>query len=63
MNWLPAGLVDAMAPTTGFAGTAAELREVLQRLADVGCHEVQVIPVQSDVDLVHRMAELSGAGL
>ena len=61
MNWLPADLVDAMAPTTGFAGTVAELREVLRRLADVGCDEVQVIPVQSDVDLVHRVAELAEA--
>ena len=25
MNWLPVDLVDAMAPTTGFAGTEAEL--------------------------------------
>ena len=51
MNWLPADLVDAMAPTTGFAGTAAELRDLLRRLEDVGTDEVHLIPTSSDVAL------------
>ena len=58
MNWLPPDLVDAMAPTTGFAGTADDLRDLLRRLEDVGTDEVHVIPTSSDVSLVERVAEL-----
>lgn len=60
MNWLPADLVDAMAPTTGFAGTLAELRDVLARLEDVGTHEVHLIPTSADLDQVHRLADALG---
>jgi alkanesulfonate monooxygenase SsuD/methylene tetrahydromethanopterin reductase-like flavin-dependent oxidoreductase (luciferase family) len=60
MNWLPPSLVDAMAPTTGFAGTASELRDLLHRLEDIGTDEVHVIPTTSDVGFVERVAELAG---
>ena len=59
MNWLPPALVDAMAPTTGFAGTAAELRDLLRRLEDIGTDEVHVIPTSSDVAFVEQVAELA----
>ncbi|HWJ11454.1 MAG TPA: LLM class flavin-dependent oxidoreductase [Nocardioides sp.] len=55
MNWLPADLVDALAPTAGFAGTLDELRALLDRFAAVGADEVQLIPTGGDprqVDLV-----------
>lgn len=58
MNWLPADLVEAMAPTTGFAGTAAELREVLQGFADIGADEVLLIPTSDDLTQVQRAAEV-----
>ncbi|WP_319804181.1 LLM class flavin-dependent oxidoreductase [Nocardioides dongkuii] len=58
MNWLPAGLVDAMAPVTGFAGTGRQLVETLRRFADLGTDEVQLIPTGSDVAQAHRVAEL-----
>lgn len=58
MNWLPVGLVDAMAPSTGFAGTPAQLRDLLAAFSDIGADEVQLIPTGSDVDQVHRVAEL-----
>ncbi len=60
MNWIPAGLIDTMAPSAGFAGTLAELRDVLQRIEDLGCDEVQLIPTGSDVDQVRRVAGLLG---
>lgn len=60
MNWLPVQLVDAMAPTTGFAGTAGELRDVLARLGDLGADEVHLIPTGSDVTQVEQVAELAG---
>ena len=59
MNWLPPSLVDAMAPTTGFAGTATDLRDLLRRLEDIGTDEVHVIPTSSDLSLVDQIAELA----
>lgn len=58
MNWLPADLVDAMAPTTGFAGTESDLRDLLRRLEDIGTDEVHLIPTSSNVSQVDRIAEL-----
>ncbi|MFW0152011.1 LLM class flavin-dependent oxidoreductase [Mycobacterium sp. smrl_JER01] len=58
MNWIPAEFVDAMAPTTGFAGTVDELRAVLARFADIGTDEVHLIPTSSDIDQVRRVAEV-----
>jgi len=56
MNWLPADLVDAMAPVTGFAGTEEALAELLARFAAIGCHEVHLIPTSSDVEQAHGAA-------
>lgn len=58
MNWIPAEFVDAMAPTTGFAGTPDELAEVLKRFEDAGADEVHLIPTGSDVAQVERVASL-----
>jgi alkanesulfonate monooxygenase SsuD/methylene tetrahydromethanopterin reductase-like flavin-dependent oxidoreductase (luciferase family) len=57
MSWLPTDLVDALAPTAGFAGTLAELRDLLRRFEDVGTHEVQLIPTDRDPDQVARIAD------
>ena len=64
MNWIPSGFVDAMAPTTGFAGTEAELRDVLRRFEDIGADEVHLIPTGSDPAQVERVAGVvtSGSG-
>ena len=42
----------------GSPGPPAELADVLKRVADLGCDEVQLIPTGSDVAQVHRVAEL-----
>jgi alkanesulfonate monooxygenase SsuD/methylene tetrahydromethanopterin reductase-like flavin-dependent oxidoreductase (luciferase family) len=60
MNWIPAEYVDAMAPTTGFAGTEGELVEVLGRFADIGTDEVHLIPTSSDIDQLRRVADAVG---
>lgn len=60
MNWIPAEYVDAMAPTTGFAGTERELVEVLGRFADIGTDEVHLIPTSSDIDQLRRVADVVG---
>jgi alkanesulfonate monooxygenase SsuD/methylene tetrahydromethanopterin reductase-like flavin-dependent oxidoreductase (luciferase family) len=58
MNWIPGEYVDALAATAGFAGTPAQLSEVLDQVADLGADEVQLIPTSSDLDQVHRVAAL-----
>ena len=60
MNWLPRELVDPLARVSGFAGTAAELRDLLKRLEDLGTDEVHLIPTGSDVRQVEQVAALLG---
>ena len=59
MNWLPGDLVDAMAPTTGFAGSQEDLAEVLLRLAEIGTDEVHLIPTSSDVRQLAAVAAVA----
>ncbi len=58
MNWLPAEIVDAMAPTTGWAGSDEALLRVLRGFEAVGTDEVHLIPTSSDVDQLHRVANV-----
>jgi alkanesulfonate monooxygenase SsuD/methylene tetrahydromethanopterin reductase-like flavin-dependent oxidoreductase (luciferase family) len=58
MNWIPEAYVDAIAPTTGWAGTESELLEVLRRFEAIGTDEVHLIPTSADIDQVHRVAEV-----
>lgn len=58
MNWLPRSLVDPLARVSGFAGTPAELRDLLRRLEDLGTDEVHLIPTGSDVRQVEQVAAL-----
>lgn len=58
MNWIPAEFVDAMAPTTGWAGTEDELTAVLRRFAEIGTDEVHLIPTSSDLDQLRRVADV-----
>ncbi|WIM90280.1 LLM class flavin-dependent oxidoreductase [Candidatus Mycobacterium wuenschmannii] len=61
MNWIPAEYVDAMAPTTGFAGTEDDLIAVLRAFEAVGTDEIQLIPTSSDTDQLRRAAEIASA--
>lgn len=58
MNWIPSEFVDAMAPTTGWAGTDEDLAAALRRFADIGADEVHLIPTSADVDQVRRVADV-----
>lgn len=58
MNWIPVEYVDAMAPTTGWAGSEDELREVFRRFEDIGTDEIHLIPTSSDVDQLRRVADV-----
>ncbi|OBH89384.1 LLM class flavin-dependent oxidoreductase, partial [Mycobacterium scrofulaceum] len=60
MNWIPPEYVDAMAPTTGWAGTEEELLDVLRKFEAIGTDEVQLIPTSSDVDQLRRAADVAG---
>lgn len=59
MNWIPAAVVDAMAPHTGFAGTEEQLAVVLRGFAEVGTGEVHLIPTSSDPDQLRRAADVA----
>ena len=63
MNWIPVEFVDAMAPTTGWAGTDDELLDVLRRFEAIGTDEVHLIPTSSDLDQLRRVADVAGAAL
>jgi alkanesulfonate monooxygenase SsuD/methylene tetrahydromethanopterin reductase-like flavin-dependent oxidoreductase (luciferase family) len=58
MNWIPAEYVDAMAPTTGWAGDEDELAAVLRGFAEIGTDEVQLIPTSSDLGQLRRAADV-----
>jgi alkanesulfonate monooxygenase SsuD/methylene tetrahydromethanopterin reductase-like flavin-dependent oxidoreductase (luciferase family) len=58
MNWIPAKYIDAMAPSTGFAGSEDDLVAVLREFKAVGADEIQLIPTSSDVDQLRRVAEM-----
>ncbi len=59
MNWIPAEIVDAMAPSTGFAGTEEQLADVLAGFAAVGTSEIQLIPTSADLDQLRRAADVA----
>lgn len=59
MNWIPAGIVDAMAPLTGWAGTEDQLAGVLRAFAAIGTSEVHLIPTSSDLDQLRRAADVA----
>jgi alkanesulfonate monooxygenase SsuD/methylene tetrahydromethanopterin reductase-like flavin-dependent oxidoreductase (luciferase family) len=61
MNWIPAEYIDAMAPSTGFAGSEEELVAVLGKFEAVGADEIQLIPTSSDLDQLRRVADAVGA--
>jgi alkanesulfonate monooxygenase SsuD/methylene tetrahydromethanopterin reductase-like flavin-dependent oxidoreductase (luciferase family) len=58
MNWIPVEYIDAMAPTTGFAGSEDDLVAVLRDLEAVGADEIQLIPTSSDLEQVQRAGDL-----
>ena len=57
---IPAEYVDAMAPTTGWAGSEDELAAVLRKFEQVGTDEIQLIPTSSDLDQLRRAADVVG---
>ncbi len=59
MNWIPADLVEAIAPTTGWSGSEDQLAEQLRAFEAIGCDEIHLIPTSSDVDQLRRAAEVA----
>jgi alkanesulfonate monooxygenase SsuD/methylene tetrahydromethanopterin reductase-like flavin-dependent oxidoreductase (luciferase family) len=60
LNWIPAEYVDAMAPTTGFAGSDDKLIAVLRTFEAIGADEVQLIPTSSDLGQLRAVADIVG---
>jgi alkanesulfonate monooxygenase SsuD/methylene tetrahydromethanopterin reductase-like flavin-dependent oxidoreductase (luciferase family) len=59
MNWIPAEYVDAMAPSTGFAGSQDELAATLRSFAAIGTDEVHLIPTSDDIDQLRAAADVA----
>ncbi|BDX30923.1 luciferase [Mycobacterium antarcticum] len=59
MNWIPGEFVDAMAPTTGWAGDDDDLVDVLRGFEAIGTDEVHLIPTSSDFDQLRRVAAVA----
>jgi alkanesulfonate monooxygenase SsuD/methylene tetrahydromethanopterin reductase-like flavin-dependent oxidoreductase (luciferase family) len=59
MNWIPAEYVDAMAPTTGWAGDDQDLLEVLRGFEAIGTDEIHLIPTSSNIDQLRRVADVA----
>jgi hypothetical protein len=59
MNWIPVEFVDAMAPTTGWAGDDDQLFEVLRAFEVIGTDEVHLIPSSSDIDQLRRVTDVA----
>jgi alkanesulfonate monooxygenase SsuD/methylene tetrahydromethanopterin reductase-like flavin-dependent oxidoreductase (luciferase family) len=59
MNWIPAEFVDAMAPTTGWAGSEDDLLKVLRGFEAIGTDEVHLIPTSSDIEQLRRVADVA----
>ena len=58
MNWIPAEFVDAMAPTTGWAGSEDELAATLRGFAAIGTDEIHLIPTSSDLGQLRAVADV-----
>ncbi|MBS9535368.1 LLM class flavin-dependent oxidoreductase [Mycobacterium sp. M1] len=59
LNWIPAEYVEAMTPTTGWAGDERDLVALLRRFEAVGADEVHLIPTSSDLDQLRRAADVA----
>ncbi|NQZ95196.1 MAG: LLM class flavin-dependent oxidoreductase [Myxococcales bacterium] len=60
MNYMDADVVEDLLPTTGFAGSGAELVSLLARVEDLGADEVLLTPTNASPDEVSRVADLIG---
>lgn len=58
MNWIPAEFVDAIAPTTGWAGTEGSLLDTLRAFEAIGTDEIHLIPTSSDLGQLQRVADV-----
>ncbi|CAN5870355.1 LLM class flavin-dependent oxidoreductase [soil metagenome] len=58
MNWIPAEFVDAIAPTTGWAGTEDSLLDTLRAFEAIGTDEIHLIPTSSDLGQLQRVADV-----
>jgi alkanesulfonate monooxygenase SsuD/methylene tetrahydromethanopterin reductase-like flavin-dependent oxidoreductase (luciferase family) len=58
MNWIAPQYVDAMAPTTGWAGNDHELLDVLGKFDAIGTDELYLIPTSANLDEVRRVADV-----
>jgi alkanesulfonate monooxygenase SsuD/methylene tetrahydromethanopterin reductase-like flavin-dependent oxidoreductase (luciferase family) len=61
LDYVPRDFAEGLAERAGFAGSAAGLALVLERIAALGADEVHLIPTGLDVEQVARVAEVVGS--
>lgn len=57
VDWTPPAFLDDLVTKAGFAGTAAELADLLHRIEDLGVDEVCLIPTSTDLAQLAVVAE------
>lgn len=57
-NWVGPAERDAMAASAGFRGSAAEFRDLVSAISDLGTSELLLIPTSIDPDEVDKVADL-----
>ncbi len=58
MNWIPADFVDAIAPTTGWAGSQDQLATTLRAFEAIGTDEIHLIPTSADLGQLRQVADV-----
>jgi alkanesulfonate monooxygenase SsuD/methylene tetrahydromethanopterin reductase-like flavin-dependent oxidoreductase (luciferase family) len=58
MNWIPTAFVDAIAPTTGWAGSQDQLATTLRAFEAIGTDEIHLIPTSTDLDQLRQVADV-----
>ncbi len=58
MNWIPAEFVDAIAPSTGWAGTQDQLATTLRAVEAIGTDEIHLIPTSIDTDQLCQVSDV-----
>jgi len=58
MKWIPAEYVDAMTPTTGWAGGEDELLAMLRKFEAIGTDEIELILTRSELNQLRRVADV-----
>lgn len=58
LNFMPDALVEQLLPSTGFAGTAAELKQFVNEIKALGADDLILVPTSANIDDMTRIESL-----